>query len=114
MRIASLCCVVFCAGALTAQQSLPPVVRSIQVRLVPACETADDVSFETIAAAWKSKGINLEVEKRYDAAAVGKAAEVIRDLYRERGHEVRVKPRTTPIPPKSLEVTFEIGGLCDR
>lgn len=82
--------------------------------MVPACATADDVSFEAIAAAWKSKGINLAVEKRYDALAAGRAAGAIRDLYRERGREVRVKARTAPIPPKSLEVTFEVGELCDR
>jgi hypothetical protein len=67
---------------------------------------------EAFASAWKSKGIDLAVERRYDPAAVEKAAHALRAMYGDEGQKVRVEYTVTDIPPRSLEVTFEIIQLC--
>jgi len=60
----------------------------------------------------KSRGIDFAVERRFDPAAVEKAADVLRELYTGAGQEVRVEHTVSAIPPRSVEVSFEIIQLC--
>lgn len=114
MRFAVMCWAVLCATALPAQDSTSPVlVRSIQVRLVSTSKKPlKSIDMNVIAGTLKSKGINLAVERRFDASAVDKAADAIRDIYREEGQNVRVEQTVTQIPPGALEVAFEVIQLC--
>ena len=113
MRSAAICLVLLGAAALTAQQPPLPIVRSIRFR--PIATTGKGlpaIDLEAPAAAWKTRGIDLAVERRYNPAAVEKAAHVIRDMYGAQGQKVRVEYTVTEIPPHSLEVSFEIVQLC--
>jgi hypothetical protein len=68
---------------------------------------------DAITATWRSKGIDLGVEHRLNPVAVEKAADVIRDMYGDKGQKVRVEHTVTQIPPgRSLEVKFEVTQLC--
>jgi hypothetical protein len=112
MRSAVMCWVLVGVGALMAQPPLP-IVRSINFR--PISTTSKGLHAfgpEEIAAAWKSKGIDLAVERRYDPAAVEKAANAIRDMYGDEGQRVRVEYIVAQIPPRSLQISFEINQLC--
>ena len=113
MRSAAICWIMLGVGALTAQQpSIPIRVRSINVKPVSTnSEPLHAISFDAIVAALKSKGIRLAVGK-FDPAAVGKAADAIRDLYGDEGQKVRVEYTATQIPPRGVEVTFEVIQLC--
>jgi hypothetical protein len=114
MRSAAICLVLLGAAALTAQQPPLPIVRSIRFRLIATTRKGlPAIDLEAIAAAWKTKGIDLAVERRYNPAAVEKAAHAIRDTYRAQSQKVRVEYTVTGmIPPHSLEVKFEIVQLC--
>jgi hypothetical protein len=114
MRFAVMCWAVLCAGALPAQQSSSPMlVRSIRIKLVSTSKVPlKSVDMDVITGALKSKGINLAVERRFDPSAVDKAAEMIREMYGDDGHKVRVEHTVIQIPPQSLEVAFEVIQLC--
>jgi hypothetical protein len=56
--------------------------------------------------------VNLAVGNRLDAASLSDAKEVIREMYAERGHTVRVEHRVRQIPPRSVEVVFKVIELC--
>lgn len=114
MRFAVIFCAVLCAGALPAQEpSSSMLVRTIDIKLVETSK-APLRSFDmgVIAEAWKSKGINLAVERRFDPSATGKAADVIRDIYGAEGQKVRVEYMVTQMQPHSVEVAFEVIQLC--
>jgi hypothetical protein len=114
MRSAAICWIMLGVGALTAQQpSIPIPVRSIYVKLVSTnSEPLHAIGFDAIVEALRSKGIRLAVESRFDPAAVEKAADVIRDLYGDEEQKVRVEHTATQIPPRGVEVTFEVIQLC--
>jgi hypothetical protein len=113
-RSAAICWVLLSVWALTAQQPpIPMPVRHIKVRLISTTSKGlTAIDFGAIAATWKSKGIDLAVERRLDPAAVEKAADAIRDMYADGGQKVRVEHTVTQIPPRSLEVAFEVIQLC--
>jgi len=112
-RSAVMCWVLVGAGALMAQPPMLPIVRFINVRSVSTnSKELNAIGFDAIQAAWKSKGINLAVERRYDPAAVEKAANVIRDMYGDEGQKVRVEYTVSDIAPRSLQVSFEVIQLC--
>lgn len=114
MRFAAICCFALGVGALTAQQpSVPVSVRSITVRPVSTSSAPlNAIDFEAFSSAWKARGIHLAVEIRLEPAAVDKAADVIRDMYRDRGQKVRVEHTVKQIRPGAVEVAFEIIQLC--
>jgi len=113
MRFAIMCCAVLCTGALLAQPSSPPSkVRSIRIKLVSTSkDPLKPVDMNTITETLVSKGINLAVERAYDSSAVDKAADVIRDMYGNEGQKVRVEHTLRQIPPRSLEVVFQVIQL---
>lgn len=113
MRSAAICWVLLGVGALTAQKPSLPIVRHIRVKLVSTNrEPLNAIGFDAIAAALKSKGIHLAVESTFDPVAVDKAADMIRDMYGDEGQNVRVEYTATQIPPRSVEVSFEVIQLC--
>src|SRR5262249_23813459 len=105
---------VFCAGILAAQQA-GPIVRSIRVQgIATSPKGLVRVAFTEIAAAWKVKGVNLAVESPLDVNALAPADEVIREVYAKRGQSVRVEHSVSPLPPRSVEVRFEVIELTSR
>ena len=114
MRFAAICWVLLSVAALTAQQpSIPISVRSITVRLVSTrSEPLHAIDFDAFAAAFKSHGIHLAVETRFDPAEVDKAADVIRDMYGHQGQKVRVEHTVAQRTPRGAEVAFEVIQLC--
>lgn len=112
---ALVCCFLLAAGVAAAQQvSTSPMIRSVSVRLIPSSRTGmNAIGFERIAAALKCQGIPLAVEGKFDAAAVEKAGNAIRDLYLAQGQKVRVEHSLTQLPPRSVEVRFEVVQLCN-
>jgi hypothetical protein len=114
MRLAAICWVILGVGALTAQQpSIAVSVRSITVKPVSTgSEPLNAIGFEAFSSAWKTRGIHLATETRLDPAAVDKAADVIRDMYRDQGQKVRVEHTVTQIRPGAVEVAFEVIQLC--
>ena len=114
MRFAAICWFLLGAGVLTAQQPSTSVsVRSITVEPVSTSSVPlNALDMHAFAAALKSKGIHLAVETRFDPAAVEKAADVIRDMYRDQGQKVRVKHMVARITSAGVDVTFEVIQLC--
>lgn len=114
MRAAIISCIFLGFGVLAAQQ--PPAflsVRSINFKLISTTHKGlEPVSPDLIAATLKSKRINLAIAGRFDPAAVDKAAEAIRERYRQEGHNVRVEHSAKQISPGGVEVAFEVIELC--
>ena len=112
---ALVCCFLLAAGMAAAQQVTPPlVIRSVSVRLIPSSSQGmNAIGFDRIAAALKRQGIPLAVEGKFDAAVVEKASDVIRDLYLEQGQKVSVEHSVAQLPPRSVEVRFEVVQLCN-
>lgn len=114
MRFAILCLLALHGTCLLngAQQS-KPVVRSIHVRYISTgTERLMPVEFDAIAARWKSDQVNLAVENKLDVAAMDRAEEVIREMYRVRGETVRVEHTVRQSSPRAVEVFFEVVPLC--
>jgi hypothetical protein len=101
-------------GLLPAQQQPSgPLVRSISVRAVSTTSQGlASIEFSDIAAAWKRRQVNLAVEKRLDLVSIETAEGVIREMYRDSGHSVRVEHNVTQIPPRGVEVAFQVIELC--
>jgi len=76
-------------------------------------EPANPIGVDAIARALKSRRVSLAVEDRFDPAQLDKAGDVIRDLYGDTGRKVRVDYSVTHIPPRGVEVAFEVIELCD-
>lgn len=114
MRTTAMCLFTLTAGALAAQQ--PPIsmpVRSITVKLVSTSSVAlKSIRFDAIAAALKSRGISLAVESKFDSSSVEKAADVIQNMYADKGQKVRVEHRVTHVAPDNVDVAFEVVQLC--
>jgi len=118
MRRCWTCCAVIYSfllgiGAITAQQASPRTVRSIRFRVISTnSKPLPGISMDEFAANMKSRGIDFAVERKFDPIAVEKAADVLRKLYSGAGQEVRVEHTVSAIPPRSVEVSFEIIQLC--
>ena len=63
--------------------------------------------------AFKSRGVSLALEHRFDPAQLNGADDVIRDLYDDTGGKVRVEHSVTHLPPRGVEILFEVVELCD-
>ncbi|MEP6536648.1 MAG: hypothetical protein ABJF23_15075 [Bryobacteraceae bacterium] len=109
-----VCSLLISLGSCLAQQA--PVslnVRSIRVNLTsPVTAQADPVPVATILKAFKNRGINLSLEERFDPATLDRARDTIRDVYREVGRQVRVDYATTHLPPRAVELVFNVIELC--
>ena len=113
MRSASVFCWLLSIGTVTAQQAPPPIIRSIQFRPIQtASRPLPSIGPDVITAAIQAKGIDLALERRLDPEALQKAAGAVRDLYNARGQKVRVEFRVNQIPPRSVQIAFEIIQLC--
>lgn len=114
MRFTAMCWVMLGVGALTAHQpSVPVSVRSITVEPVSISSVPlNALDMHAFADALKSKGIHLATETRFDPATVDKAADVIRDMYRDQGQKVRVRHVTAQTTSRGVDVTFEVIQLC--
>jgi hypothetical protein len=115
MRLAFLLIAIACAGLLSAQQpQWSPTVRSITIKLTDKGRHGiPHVEFESIAASWRAAQINLAVETNLDTDSIGKAKAVLREIYRRRGHAVRVEHRVNQMPTRSVEVAFEVVEICE-
>jgi hypothetical protein len=114
MRPAGLCWIIIGSGLLTAQhQQRIPSIRSISVKVVStSAKGLTPIEFHAITAAWKSKQVDLAVEGRLDIASIDKAKEVIRDMYGSKRHAVRVEHSVNQIPPRGVEIAFQVVELC--
>jgi hypothetical protein len=115
MRPAILVCLILIsAGLLSPQeQQSRPIVRAISIKVVATSpQGLTPIGFDAILSAWKSSQVNLSVEQRLDLASIDKAREIIRELYSKSGHAVRVEHSVNPMPPRSVEVVFQVIELC--
>jgi hypothetical protein len=113
MRFAIICWLFLGIGITTAQQASSLTVRSIRFKLTSTnSKPLADLPKDAFVSAMKSNGIDLAVERKFDPVAVEKAAGILRKLYGDAGQEVRVEHTVSEIPPRSLEVSFEIVQLC--
>jgi hypothetical protein len=114
MRFALLCLLARAGtGLLNGEQQSNLIVRSISVRFIPTgTEHLMPVEFAAIAARWKNDQVNLAVERKLDIAAIDRAEEVIREMYRVRGETVRVEHSVRQLSPRTVEVGFEVVPLC--
>jgi hypothetical protein len=108
------CLIVLGCALLTAQEHKQnPMVRSITVRLISARAMAPkSIDFTAITAAWKTRQVPLAVEQPLNVKSIETAKEVIREMYSKTGRVVKVDHRMSQIPPRSLEVAFEVVELC--
>jgi hypothetical protein len=115
MRLAVLLLTLISSGTLTAQPGPgSPKIRSITVSVLPTSPHGlAPIELEDIRAAWRRNQVNLAVETRLDAASVDSAKEVIREMYGRAGHAVRVEHSVNPIPPRSVQVEFQVIELCE-
>jgi hypothetical protein len=101
-------------GSSGQQTSSPLTVRSIKVNLVStSSQTITPIGIEAIAKALKSSGVSLALEDRFDPAQLYSADDVIRDVYGNRGRKVRVEHSVTHMPPRGVEIAFDVVELCD-
>ena len=112
MRFRILCLLLTgSALSLAWQTSYIPIVRSIRVQFIQtSSEPPPAIGVETILEALKKVG--LAVEQRLDSSKLNKAVDVIQSLYGNAGRKVRVEHSVGSIPPRSLEVTFDVTELC--
>jgi hypothetical protein len=88
------------------------MVRSIRVQLVSTGSVPlKPLDMNTISQAFQKQGVNLALEQKFDPAAVDPAATLIQGLYAEHGQKVRVDHTVKPIPPRSMEVAFQVVQL---
>lgn len=101
-------------GLLTAQPGQStPIVRSISVKAISSSPAGiPPIDFRAIAAAWERRQVNLAVERPLDLASVEKAKAVLTEVYREKGHAVRVEHDVHSMPPRAAEVSFQVIELC--
>ncbi len=114
MRFATSLFILLGAGLLTAQQQhWTPTIRSITMKVISTSVPGlAPIKFEAISAAWRSNHVNLDVEKRLDLALIDKAKEVVLQLHAINGSTVRVEHVLNHIPPRSVEVAFQVVELC--
>jgi hypothetical protein len=58
--------------------------------------------------------VGLALDDRFDIARLQSAGDVIRDLYRDAGRKVRVEHSVTHMPPRSVEIAFDVVELCEN
>jgi hypothetical protein len=112
MRLLSLLLLGFavCSGE---QGSIPPAIRSIQAKLITtSADPVDQIGFQAIAKALKSRGVYLAVEDLFDPAELQRAKGVIEDLYSASGRHVRVDHSVMNMS-RGVEITFEVVELCN-
>jgi hypothetical protein len=108
------CLIVLGCAILTAQEdNRTQLIRSITVRLISTRATAPKpIDFTDIAAAWKARQVKLRIEQPLDINSIETAKEAIREMYGKSGRVVKVDHRISQIPPRSLEVAFEVVEPC--
>jgi len=86
-----------------------PEARDARLPVIRALDFKDfqPVKTEEILQRFKAKGVRLAVEQPLDSQELVVAQEVLEGLLAENGRPgARVKAEVSPIPPRSLKVTF--------
>jgi hypothetical protein len=115
MRLRLVCSMLLVIGISLSQPAPTALtIRHIRIKLVSTTPgSSNPIDIATIMKALRSSGVNIALENRLDPAQLPAATAVIRDLYRESGRSVRVDYSVTQIPPRALELVFEVVELCD-
>ena len=116
MHLRLLCSFLLSLGVFLGQQtSTALTVRSIRVKLVStSSQRTSPIGIEAIVKGLKSRGVGLALDDRFDPARLQSAGDVIRDLYRDTGRKVRVEHSVTHMPPRSVEIAFDVVELCEN
>jgi outer membrane protein assembly factor BamA len=84
-----------------AADARPPVIRSLNFK------DFQPVKMEGILQRLKAKGVRLAVESPLDSQEVVVAQQVLEGLLAENGRPgARVKAEVSPMPPRSVKITF--------
>ena len=80
-----------------------PVIRSIKYEGFQGIETGE------IVQRLRDRGVRVALEQVYEKAQVDNARTVLRELLTEKGRNgVEVKSSARHLPPKSVEVIFQV------
>ncbi len=84
-----------------ARDAKPPVIRELDFKNFQPVKMAD------VLQRLKAKGVHLAVERQLDSKELEAAQKELEDLLAENGRPgARVKVDVSPIPPRSVRVTF--------